>query len=87
MFYTIREGIIKFEIIIFMICALSISGLINNAYCQDNMVSPNSVSIGIESVDRNDKQNEESEEEPGSIGKKMEAVTSRITYSAYNIMA
>lgn len=61
MFYTIREGIIKFEIIIFMICALSISGLINNAYCQENMVSPNSVSIGIESVDRNDKQNEESD--------------------------
>ena len=47
--------------IIFLICTISIYGLIDNAYCQDNIPSPNSVSMEIESVDREDKQDEESD--------------------------
>ena len=46
--------------IIFLICTLAISGLINDAFCQENMPSPGSVSIDIEPADKNDKHNEES---------------------------
>lgn len=47
--------------IIFLICTLSICGLINNAFCQENIPSPNSVSIDIASADKNDPQHEESD--------------------------
>ena len=57
MFYTVRKGIIKFEIIIFLICTLAIFYPIKPAFCQENMVSPNSVSVHNETVDRNEKQN------------------------------
>jgi hypothetical protein len=47
--------------IIFLISTLSFLGLISNGFCQENVPSQNSISIDIESIDKNDKQNKGSD--------------------------
>ena len=44
--------------IIFLICTLSIFSLLNDVFCQENMPSQDSVSVHIENIDKNEKQNE-----------------------------
>lgn len=44
--------------IIFLICTLSIFSLLNDAFCQENMPSQDSVSVHFENIDKNEKQNE-----------------------------
>jgi hypothetical protein len=47
--------------IVFLFCMLSIFFLIKTAFCQEDIPSPNSVLIDIETVDKNKKQNDESD--------------------------
>lgn len=57
MLHTLRMEIIKYDKFIFMVCMFAIFCLIKPAFCQENLTSPDSVSVTAETVDENGKQN------------------------------